>query len=426
MITRRNRQQMMPYVGGAGVGAIANAILSNPATQNLVRSGVRAAGNAVRSGVNTLSRKAKNKALRSIEEFAAPAAIGTSIVKSDPMISNHNSKGIKSVTVSNREAIDISINGSSSWTPQFEIELNPGVANTFPFLSNIAAQYQEYKFAKLKLIYIPIAATSTQGDIIMCPFYDSTQPFPGNEIQASDTANSIVGSVWMPHVCTLSPSLMHPSGVKKYIRTYRMSGDTKNYVVGRFQFSTVNESNTNAIGKLYVEYTVHLFGPRLAPTVGLGPSQTSVWYLGSGFSLTGATTSTLTGWNALATTDNLNTTVSASTGVFTLPDGNYRVTFVAGFADTTSETVGFIPEIVDIGNSRTWQGNAVFRPASTTYGLGSIAVGQVWSSLPTSGNVGTATFSLAIACGSASGSPTATACSSATLLNGTYVVIELL
>lgn len=384
------------------------------------------------SDLGTIAGRTLSKVRRKMEspldivEKSAPAAIGHQMTKGEPTIRQSSKAHVpKTVTVSNREVISLSIPGSSSWTSQLEFDLNPGLSSTFPWLSNVAEQYQEYKFTKLIVYYVPIVPTSTQGDVIITPFYDALQPYPVSETQASDTVNAVIGSVWMEHKCKLSNSLMHPSGVKKYIRSFRMSGDAKNYDVGRLQISTVNETGTSPIGKLYLDYTVQLFGPRLAPLVTF-PSTTSIWSLYANQSFTGSTVQYNTGtFNPLTTNADPLGIVFTSSGQFSLPDGNYRVEYSCVISDTNSESNTIIPFIYDVLQTRYYYGPPVNRP-SGTYQTGGYAIGQVWSvnntaSVPAST---TPSFQVGVSFSGTSGAFVANA--NSLTAEGCYVIITLL
>jgi hypothetical protein len=420
------RRRAATAIPAASVVSAAMSLYNrNPAAFNQAAA---QAGQLIRSGAKAISRRMNrsNNSPMEIVERSVPAAVGHRLIKGEPNMRQASGKGMpKTVTISNREVISLSIAGSSSWTSQLEFDLNPGLSSSFPWLSNVAEQYQEYKFTKLVFHYIPIVPTSTQGDIIITPFYDAAQAYPQTEIQASDTMNTVIGSVWMEHKCVLSNSLMHPSGVKKYIRTFRMSGDSKSYDVGRIQVSTVNETGTSNIGKLYVEYTVQLFGPRLAPLI-TSPTSSSCWTLYSSFSFTGAATTFCSGqFNPVTSGADALGITCASNGTFSLPDGNYRVDFNCTIADTNSESNTITPFIYDVIQTRYWYGPPVSRP-SGTYQIGGFATGQIWSIFNNSAATASTTPSciLGIIFNGTSGSFVQNTNSLAVF--GTYVIFTLL
>jgi hypothetical protein len=418
-ITRYRRSAGAITAAGAALAAYNR----NPAAFNQAAS---QAGQLINSGVRNLARRlnSSNNPMKTVEQ-AAPAAFGHRLTKGEPNIRQSRGSGMpKMVTISNKEVISLGIQGSSSWTSQLEFDLNPGLSSTFPWLSNVAEQYQEYKFVKLIFHYVPIAPTSTQGDVILTPFYDAAAAYPQSEVQASDSINAVIGSVWMDHKCTLSSSLMHPSGVKKYIRTFRMSGDSKSYDVGRLQVSTVNETTTTGIGKLYVDYTVQLFGPRLSPLI-TTPTSCSVWTLTTSQSFTGSAIQLITNTfgNLTGSSDPLGVTYSA--GTFSLPDGNYAVDFFCTVSDSTSEAMTVTPFIFDNQQSRYWYGTQVDR-VSGTQNVGSYVRGQVWSIFNGNSTPATVTPSFVLGASFSGTGGSFTQVTSSGVLYGCYVVIYLL
>jgi hypothetical protein len=418
-ITRYRRSAATASLAGAALAAYNR----NPAAFNQAAA---QAGQLINSGVRSLARRLKSSSnpMTTVEQ-AAPASLGHRLTKGEPNIQQSRRSGMpKMVTISNKEVISLSIPGSSSWTSQLEFDLNPGLSSTFPWLSNVAEQYQEYKFVKLIFHYVPIAPTSSQGDVILTPFYDAAAAYPQSEVQASDSINAVIGSVWMDHKCALSSSLMHPSGVKKYIRTFRMSGDSKSYDVGRLQLSTVNETTTSGIGKLYVDYTVQLFGPRLSPLI-TTPTSCSIWTLTASQFFTGSAIQYITNsfGNITNQSDPLGITYSA--GTFSLPDGNYSVDFFCTVSDSYGEAMTVTPFIYDVQQSRFWYGTQVDRISGTQY-VGSFVRGQVWSIFNGNSTPATVTPSFTLGASFSGTGGTFIQITSSTNLYGCYVIITLL
>jgi len=181
--------------------------------------------------------------------------------------SNRGKKGPTVIT--HRELINGSILGSTSFAVSNTYSLNPGIATTFPWLSTQASQYEEYRFRSLVFHYIPIAGTTTVGDVHLIPDYDPVNPPPLTETQAVDHVNSVSDSVWKSVTMRLDVKSMHSTGSRKYVRTSVVPSDLKTFDAGNFYICTNNEVNgTDKIGKMYVEYTVELYTPFIGPQPG--------------------------------------------------------------------------------------------------------------------------------------------------------------
>jgi hypothetical protein len=313
-----------------------------------------------------LKDKPKTETL-TIKEFSVPAAIGNEVRRSNPKL-NYMKSGVHVV---NREAIDLSISGSESWTSQIQLDINPGMYDTFPWFAGIAQQYQEYIFDYVRLVWVPIAPTSTKGDVILTPLYDPSLPWPINEFGASDNIHTIVGSCWMSHTCSLSKALMHPNNVKKYVRSKRVAGNKNIFDVAKFQLSSVNQTDTTAIGKLYIEYSCRLYGPvspAIMTTTGL--SNAAIYYLSTDQSFTTGGDIQILAANWLKTYDNLDVVFDSNT--WTLPSGNYRIEMFVGFTNSNNEAMYGKAILKDITGSHNYvaTGSTSTRSAGT-YDLGS-------------------------------------------------------
>jgi hypothetical protein len=166
----------------------------------------------------------------------------------------------------------------------FSIEsypLNPGFAATFPFLSQLAANYEEYEFKQLLFEYMPTVTdigTSTSGQVgtvIMATNYNSSAPPFADKQQMVEYAHamSCKTTVSMTHGVECDPSKTAHSAVL-YVRTGPVgpTEDLKTYDHGTFQLALANTPSgfaNSSIGELRVSYTVMLRKPKLYTARGL-------------------------------------------------------------------------------------------------------------------------------------------------------------
>jgi len=111
-------------------------------------------------------------------------------------------------------------------------------------------------------VYVPIASTATQGDVVFTPIYDATSQAPASEQAAMNVKNSITSPVWKEVSIDLDVAAMNSGIARKWIRTTSVSAvgnDLKTFDFAQFYVSTNNCVNTNAVGKLFVEYTFEFF-----------------------------------------------------------------------------------------------------------------------------------------------------------------------
>jgi len=164
----------------------------------------------------------------------------------------------------------------------FTLQLNPGLSNTFPFLSQIAQNFEEFQFIQLVFEYHPKLSnnlTSNDGQTGTLLFHTDTNP--NNKPKSSkQRLNQQFGTVdgrpidFLDHGIECDPNKL-PGDGHRFIRTEPIAEgqDKLNYDHGLSQFavcSTPQELSNEVLGELHVYYTVKLIKPRCYSLYGLG------------------------------------------------------------------------------------------------------------------------------------------------------------
>jgi len=98
------------------------------------------------------------------------------------------------MTCTNYEQVGtVTGNGSFSGTT---INLNPGDSGVFSWLSNIALNYQKFKWKFLRFIYVPQVPSTTAGSAYVYLEYDYLDAMPTTLIQVTSSSDSCTGNVW--------------------------------------------------------------------------------------------------------------------------------------------------------------------------------------------------------------------------------------
>nr|WRQ65331.1 structural protein [Tolivirales sp.] len=184
-------------------------------------------------------------------------------------------KNDQTVVVRHKEFIG-EIRSAQNYTVQYSLELNPGVANTFPWLSNIAKNYQEYRFKGVVFHYVPTsgsAISSTNnalGSVMMQTSYRATDTPP-------DTKRELLNEYWStetsPAETTCHPIECNPAENPFNVQYVRQTdvpiGDNLLlYDLGRTYVATSGQQADNIpIGDLWVTYEVELKKPTLYSNV---------------------------------------------------------------------------------------------------------------------------------------------------------------
>lgn len=181
---------------------------------------------------------------------------------------------VGTITVTHKEFL-----GTISGSQAFEnvgFSINPGLATTFPWLSQIAANYEEYDFQQLVFCYTSLLSDSTAsgsvGQIIMTTNYNAGQ-------QIYQTTNAMLNNIGTTCGRPIDTPMLH--GVEcddeknvqdsHFVRTGAVpqGQDVKTYDLGTFQIATEGMPEQGQLqGQLWVSYQVVLRKPRLFSALG--------------------------------------------------------------------------------------------------------------------------------------------------------------
>jgi hypothetical protein len=158
------------------------------------------------------------------------------------------------------------VTGTTNFTVALFLALNPGLAGTFPWLSNIANNFEQYRVRMMRFCYLTRTGTNVPGSVIMAPDYDASDASPVSEQILSNYAEVVEDAPWKDICCSLRAAGMHALGPKKFVRNGLVPGqDLKTTDVGSLILATVDGTAVNW-GKLWVEYDVEFYEPQLNPT----------------------------------------------------------------------------------------------------------------------------------------------------------------
>jgi hypothetical protein len=151
--------------------------------------------------------------------------------------------------------------------------LNPGLSQTFPWLSTVAENYQEYKFHGVVFEFRPLitdfVTNGAPGVVIMATNYNADAPIYINkqQMENSEFAVSVKPTIALMHgvECEVTQTILP----QRYVRNgaVPLGQDLRLYDYGNFQFATQSNPTQN-LGELWVSYCVEFFKPILPQTVG--------------------------------------------------------------------------------------------------------------------------------------------------------------
>lgn len=250
----------------------------------------------------------------------------------------------ESVRIKHREYIaDISMAGAPFAIAQYSI--NPGIATTFPYLSAVANNFQEYSFKGLVFEFKTTSATAlvsgtntAMGSVMLAAqyradasaFINKTQLL--NEMWSVDTVPS--QNVVLPIECAPAETVL----TKQYVRSGTVTGDIKLYDLATLSVATFGgqSGQTNVVGELWVSYDVELAKPQLSSIASASSGQTAFYGVAATW-----TTTNLFGAMTASANSTIALNLLSNTITFPVGAGGYYYVIVSCTQSGTYGNAGF-------------------------------------------------------------------------------------
>lgn len=139
--------------------------------------------------------------------------------------------------------------------------INPGLAQLFPWLSNIARNFETYKVHKMRFYRLPVAPTTAAGSVMLALEYDALDTPPSSKVTLMQNSSIQRSSVWAPSAISVSTKDAHQMVKQLFIRSRPIpTADMKTYDCGLIMVGLNTPAAENP-GELYVEYDIEFFTP---------------------------------------------------------------------------------------------------------------------------------------------------------------------
>jgi len=286
------------------------------------------------------------------------------------------------------------ITGTAAFTNR-NYPINPGSSTTFPWLSTIARNYEQYRFHgvvfEFRSMITDFVTSGAPGTVIMSTNYDSSAPLytTKQQMENSEFAVSVKPTVNLMHMCECAvPQTVLP---EKYVRETdgTSPGDTRLYDLGNFQFATASNPVQN-LGELWVTYLVEFYKPIL-PIQNTADHYTSL--TNTGLKMLGDN-------SPLYTQSGIGTSVtfSGNTSILTFPTSSsgrytYSITVIGGAAVWTSVSATYS----NCTERKLWLGDTVGLVASPASGSTGVVVVEGAIDITSPGTLATITFAAVVA-----------------------------
>lgn len=150
--------------------------------------------------------------------------------------------------------------------------INPTNSKTFPWLSQLAVNYQQFRFHGIIFEFRPMITDFTSsgqpGVLVFATNYNANEPaFQSKvEMENSEYAVSVKPTLSLIHAIECNPQ---ETTITKLYTDLESNADPRFTTLGNMQLATVGNASANIVlGELWVSYCVEFFKPKLVPEIG--------------------------------------------------------------------------------------------------------------------------------------------------------------
>jgi hypothetical protein len=192
-------------------------------------------------------------------------------VKRNPSTSTLPAGGIR---VSHSEVIG-SVSGGASTAIRLLFDIDPGNADSFPWLSTVATAYERYLFRSLRFEIISRTTENESGFTMAAVDYDGSDSYRlrvGEGVgsnQLGAMSDAVEGALYRDLTLVAKPERLHPRSVPKNVSTYMRAGDFTVSSAGTLYVATNGMTTDDLVALVRVTYVVDLLTPNVT-TMGNG------------------------------------------------------------------------------------------------------------------------------------------------------------
>ncbi len=238
-----------------------------------------------------------------------------------------------------REQVGV-VNGSVGYSI-IEYPINPGNATLFPWLSQLAPLYEQYRIHEMQVEFVPTgsgyAAPNVSGRVVLATDYDVMSPALGSLQEAESKDPNVPFGPFEAAILRLDAHRLTPAAKFNRGAQYPAGGDPKTYDAGKLSVVVQGTPNTSQIGIIYVSYSVELITPQLPQVADVPPNYHLAQYTADNIASIANTT-----WTQLTFTRNPlpaggQLVLTYNAGTFSLQPGMWRFYLNVSCNNTTSQ-----------------------------------------------------------------------------------------
>lgn len=258
---RRKSNRSRPYVQKQSIGQSIGSTLGS------------ALGGLAESGLKMLISGFGDYAPLPMHLIPEKNSIMEDIINNGPPVVRNNTDG--SICISFREFLgDITTSSVVGAFKRDDFSINPGLASTFPWLSQIAPNFQEYRWDGLLFEFKSTCGDSVSstnnsiGTVVLSTDYDAT-----DNVAVTFNNKQLMMNHHFSSSCKMSDSMLHPIECASNLTPYDIfhvrtgaepaNADLRLTDIGTFSIATVGAQAASInVGELHVTYMITFFKPQ--------------------------------------------------------------------------------------------------------------------------------------------------------------------
>jgi hypothetical protein len=188
---------------------------------------------------------------------AAPVASGRALATSKPRFSTRN----ENTFVCHSEFI-----GNISQMINFSVidyPINPGLVQSFTWLSSVAPNYERFRFRRLRFRYEVLSSTNTTGKVFFVPNFNVQDPPPENKQEALSYEYAVGSQPWIQFGVDV-PERYLKTYNEYFVRTGALDqfADLKTFDPLTLYICTEGSTSDNLnVGEFWIDYEIELINP---------------------------------------------------------------------------------------------------------------------------------------------------------------------
>lgn len=144
--------------------------------------------------------------------------------------------------------------------------VNPGNANVFPWLSQMAFNYESYSINSLVVDYMQTCPTTTSGNVVMMQDYDASDTLPSSITEAMNNANAAIFAPYERKNIYSTKEQLNKGYKSRYVDpgvAYVDGQDVKTLHASSLMIFVNDVTNQLGVGQLCLTYDITLKTPAM-------------------------------------------------------------------------------------------------------------------------------------------------------------------